>query len=196
MQEDLKDLIEISRYYGKNKRAVIAGGGNTSMKTPEKLWVKASGHALATIDENGFAILDREKLKAISEGTYSKDPFQREREIKDDLMAANLTPDRRPSVETSLHDVIRYKFVIHLHPTWVNGVMCGNDVEDHIQEIFGAEALYIPYTDPGYILFKKIEEELERHREKSSSDPAIILLQNHGIFVAADTTAEVKKIYD
>ena len=34
---------------------VIAGGGNTSFKTADRLWVKASGHALATIDEEGFA---------------------------------------------------------------------------------------------------------------------------------------------
>jgi rhamnose utilization protein RhaD (predicted bifunctional aldolase and dehydrogenase) len=76
-KKDLKDLVEISRHYGKNKRAVIAGGGNTSMKTGEKLWVKASGHALETIDESGFAVLDRKKLQVISTREYSTDPFER-----------------------------------------------------------------------------------------------------------------------
>ena len=63
MKQDLKDLIDVSRYYGSDNRAVIAGGGNTSLKTADRLWVKASGYALATIDEDGFAILDREKLQ-------------------------------------------------------------------------------------------------------------------------------------
>ena len=43
MDKDLQELIEISRYYGKDPRYVIAGGGNTSMKTPENIWVKRPG---------------------------------------------------------------------------------------------------------------------------------------------------------
>jgi NAD(P)-dependent dehydrogenase (short-subunit alcohol dehydrogenase family)/rhamnose utilization protein RhaD (predicted bifunctional aldolase and dehydrogenase) len=196
MNQDLKDLIEVSRFYGIDKRAVIAGGGNTSLKTPDRLWIKASGHALGTIDEDGFAVLDREKLKLISSKDYSNEPFQREEEIKNDLMAANLTQDLRPSVETSLHDIIRYKFVVHLHPTLVNGLMCGTGVEKHISGIFGKEALYVPYTDPGYILFSKIEKKLLEYRKSSEKDPPVILLQNHGIFVGADTISDIRKIYD
>ncbi len=195
-EKDLNDLIEVSRHYGNNKRAVMAGGGNTSMKTADKLWVKASGHALATIGKEGFAILEREKLKKISTREYSGDPFQREREIKDDLTAANLTPDRRPSVETSLHDLMRARFVVHLHPTYVNGILCGNRAEEMVPGIFGPDALYIPYTDPGYTLFKEIEKQLEAYRAKHKKDPSVILIQNHGIFVGADSTAEIRRIYD
>jgi rhamnose utilization protein RhaD (predicted bifunctional aldolase and dehydrogenase) len=157
---DIQSLIEISKFYGKNKSFVIAGGGNTSYKTDDKLWVKASGFALATITEEGFAVLDRKKLAKISENEYSTDPFERERQIKDDLADATITKDKRPSVETSLHDCINYKFVIHLHPTLVNGVMCGNDVEKLMEPLFGADALFIPYIDPGYILFKEVEAKI------------------------------------
>ena len=65
--KEIEELIEISRKYGKDSRYVIAGGGNTSYKNAEKLWVKASGCALATITEDGFAVLDRKKLNVISE---------------------------------------------------------------------------------------------------------------------------------
>ncbi len=191
-----RNLYNISRFYGQNKRYVIAGGGNTSMKTPDRIWIKASGFALSDITDGGFAMLDRDKLKRISSAEYSSDPFQREREIKDDLADANLTPDRRPSVETSLHDLIQYRFVVHLHPTLVNGLMCGNDVVNHVSKLFGEEALYIPYTDPGYILFKEVEKKLQEYREKTGKDPAIILLQNHGIFVSAETTGEIHKTYE
>jgi rhamnose utilization protein RhaD (predicted bifunctional aldolase and dehydrogenase) len=186
----------LSRFYGSNKSFVIAGGGNTSYKTEDKLWVKASGFALATITEEGFAVLDRKKLAVISEKSYSADPFERERQIKDDLADATITKDKRPSVETSLHNAINYKFVIHLHPTMVNGVMCGNDVEKLIEPLFGADALYIPYTDPGYILFKEVEAKVKAFRTSKGSDPKVILLQNHGIFVSADTTQEVIDLYD
>lgn len=192
----LEDLGGISRFYGSNKSFVIAGGGNTSYKTEDKLWVKASGFALATITEEGFAVLDRKKLSKISENEYSADPFERERQIKDDLADATITKDKRPSVETSLHNAINYKFVIHLHPTLVNGIMCGNDVEKLIVPLFGADALYIPYTDPGYVLFKEVEDKVKDFRSKKGFDPKVILLQNHGIFVSADTTQEVVDLYD
>jgi len=192
----LVDLREISRFYGVNKSFVIAGGGNTSYKTKDKLWVKASGFALSTITEEGFAILDRKILASISEKSYSADPFERERQIKDDLAGATLTKDKRPSVETSLHNLIKYKFVIHLHPTAVNGVMCSNNAEKLVEPLFGPDALYIPYTDPGYTLFKEVESKVKQFRLKKVSDPKVILLQNHGIFVSADTTQEVIDIYD
>ncbi len=196
MQKDLQELVNISHFYGQDKRYVIAGGGNTSMKTADRIWIKASGFALSTITEEGFAMLDREKLKKISSVEYSKDPFQREREIKDDLTEATITKDRRPSVETSLHDLIQYKFVVHLHPTLVNGLMCSNDVKDHLSSLFGEDTLYIPYADPGYILFRQVEIQLMKYRNKAGKDPVIILLQNHGIFVGAETIKEIRTIYD
>jgi len=193
---NIQSLIEISQFYGKKKEMVIAGGGNTSYKTKDKLWVKASGFALATITEEGFAMLDRKKLALISEKSYSTDPFERELEIKDDLAEATITKDKRPSVETSLHNAINYKFVIHLHPTLVNGLMCGNDVEKLMEPLFGADALYISYTDPGYILFKEVEAKVKAFRTWKGSDPKVILLQNHGIFVSSDTTQEVIDLYN
>jgi rhamnose utilization protein RhaD (predicted bifunctional aldolase and dehydrogenase) len=195
MTTDLQELISISQFYGQDKRSVIAGGGNTSLKTHDRLWIKASGFALATITGEGFAIMDREKLKNISTRKYSEEPFQREREIKEDLVVANLTKDRRPSVETSLHDLIDFKFVVHLHPTLVNGLLCGNDAEKCVSILFGEDALYVPYRDPGYVLFKEIEAMLVTFRQSRGKDPHIILLQNHGIFVGAETTAEIKTIY-
>jgi rhamnose utilization protein RhaD (predicted bifunctional aldolase and dehydrogenase)/NAD(P)-dependent dehydrogenase (short-subunit alcohol dehydrogenase family) len=196
MNQGIKDLVEISQFYGSNKAMVIAGGGNTSFKTEDNLWVKASGFALATITEEGFAVMDRKKLAKISENEYSTDSFERESQIKDDLADATITKDKRPSVETSFHDAINYKFVIHLHPTLVNGIMCSNKAEELVKPVFGEEAVYIPYIDPGYILFKAVEAKIIEFRAAKGYDPKVILLQNHGIFVSADTTQEVIDIYD
>ncbi|WP_167614225.1 SDR family NAD(P)-dependent oxidoreductase [Maribellus sediminis] len=196
MNQGVKELIEISRAYGSKKEYVIAGGGNTSFKTENQLWIKASGFALATISEEGFGVMDRSKLDKISENEYSSDSFERESQIKDDLAAATITKDKRPSVETSFHNAINYKFVIHLHPTAVNGIMCSNKAEELVKPVFGDEAVYIPYIDPGYILFKAVEAKILAFRAEKGYDPKVILLQNHGIFVSADTTQEVIDIYD
>ncbi|MDR1676625.1 MAG: SDR family NAD(P)-dependent oxidoreductase [Tannerella sp.] len=194
--KEIEQLIAISRKYGSDSRYVIAGGGNTSYKDDEKLWVKASGYPLATITEDGFAVLDRRKLAVISERTYSADPALREEEVKNDLAAACLTKDRRPSVETSMHNAIHYRYVVHLHPTMVNALMCSRDAEAATQRLFGDEAVYIPYTDPGYTLFREVENRIGICRASSGREPAILLLQNHGIFVGADTTEEIEAIYD
>ncbi len=194
--KEIQELIDISRHYGGDTRYAIAGGGNTSYKNEEKLWVKASGHALATITEDGFAVLDRAKLNVISTRQYSKDRAEREEQVKNDLAAACITPGRRPSVETSMHDAIGYRFIVHLHPTLVNGLMCGNDAEAGTKELFGEEALYIPYIDPGYVLFKEVENRVNAYKAKYGKEPQIILLQNHGIFVGADSTDEISTIYD
>lgn len=172
--KEIEELIEISRKYGKDSRYVIAGGGNTSYKNAEKLWVKASGCALATITEDGFAVLDRKKLNVISEKTYSSDTAAREEEVKNDLAAACITKDRRPSVETSMHNALEANFIVHLHPTMVNGLMCGQNAEAETQKLFGDDAVYIPYTDPGYVLFKEVENRINAYKAKFGKEPAIL----------------------
>ena len=196
MQEQIKQLIEISRKYGSDKRYVIAGGGNTSFKNDDFLWVKASGHTLATITEDGFAVLDRKKLKVISTKKYTTDVVNREENVKNDLYAACITKDRRPSVETSLHNLIDYAFVVHLHPTVVNGLMCSKNAEIETKKMFGDNALFIPYTDPGYTLFKVIMSYISHYKRKKGKHPNLILVQNHGIFVGADSIEEIESIYD
>ena len=191
----IENLVAISRKYGSDSRFVIAGGGNTSYKDERHLWVKASGHALATIGEDGFAVLDRSKLNPMGEKTYSADVAEREAQVKEDLAAACLTKGRRPSVETSLHNCMDFAYVVHLHPTLVNGLMCSAKAMVTCADLF-PEALYIEYTDPGYTLFKKVYDRIKAFEQAYGKQPQVIFLQNHGVFVAADTTEEIDRIYD
>lgn len=192
--KQIEDLIAISRKFGQDSRFVIAGGGNTSYKDENRLWVKASGHALATITEDGFAVLDRALLNEMGEKAYNADTAIREEQVKNDLAAACITKDRRPSVETSLHNCMGFAFVVHLHPTLVNGLMCSMNAEAACKEIF-PDALYIEYTDPGYTLFKKVYDRIKAYKAEKGKEPQVIFLQNHGIFVGGDTTAEIEGIY-
>lgn len=192
--KQIEDLIAISRKFGQDSRFVIAGGGNTSYKDENRLWVKASGHALATITEDGFAVLDRALLNEMGEKAYNEDTAIREEQVKNDLSVACITKDRRPSVETSLHNCMGFAFVVHLHPTLVNGLMCSVNAEAACKEIF-PDALYIEYTDPGYTLFKKVYDWIKAYKAEKGKEPQVIFLQNHGIFVGGDTTAEIEGIY-
>jgi rhamnose utilization protein RhaD (predicted bifunctional aldolase and dehydrogenase)/NAD(P)-dependent dehydrogenase (short-subunit alcohol dehydrogenase family) len=198
MKKPLDQLVELSRYYGSDNEFVLAGGGNTSYKDSKKIWVKASGVPLATISHDGFVALSREKLNIISEKKYSNKSAIREKQVKDDLYNSKIDPEDplRPSVETSLHNLIRYAYVVHLHPTLVNGLMCAKDSRSVTKKLFGDRILYIPYTDPGYTLFKKIEEGLNLYRFKNDSDPQLIFLENHGVFVSADNPKQIRSLYN
>jgi NAD(P)-dependent dehydrogenase (short-subunit alcohol dehydrogenase family)/rhamnose utilization protein RhaD (predicted bifunctional aldolase and dehydrogenase) len=198
MRPEINDLIEISKFYGRNKECVIAGGGNTSFKDDQTIWIKASGQPLAELTEEGLVVLNREKLHVISSNNYPDDTSLREEHVKTDMLASIIDQGRnlRPSVETSLHEIIRYRFVVHLHPTLINGLLCSRNARSLTQKIFGESVLFVPYTDPGYTLFKKLESEIISYREKLMHDPQIIFLENHGSFVGADTTEEIRKIYD
>lgn len=196
MDQNLQDLISVSRLFGGDPAYVIAGGGNTSYKNEEKIWIKASGISLATIDEKGFVSLSREKLKVISHKQYSLDPLLRENEVKADLFEAIVSPkELRPSVETSLHELINYRYVVHTHPTKVNGMMCSMQAEASCRELFGDKALFVPYTDPGYILFKVVADGILQFTAKHGFEPQLIFLENHGVFVGANTTSEIVKLY-
>lgn len=192
--KEIEELIAISRKYGSDPRYVIAGGGNTSYKNDGKIWVKASGHALATITEDGFAVLDRKLLNPMGRKRYSSEPSVREEQVKNDLAAACITTDRRPSVETSLHNCMGFAYVVHMHPTVVNGMMCSQFSKAECTDMF-PDALYIEYTDPGYTLFKKVYNRIKAYKAEYGVEPQVIFLQNHGIFVGADTPAEVDVLY-
>jgi len=198
MKPEIKELIDISRYYGNNKDFVIAGGGNTSYKSDDTIWIKASGSSLAEMTEDGLVALDRNKLQVVSTNTYAEDSALREEQVKNDMAASIHEKDRnkRPSVETSLHETIKFRFVVHLHPTLINGLLCSRNAKTLTQKLFGDKVLFVPYTDPGYILFKKLETDITDYRQKFSREPQIIFLENHGVFVGADTTAEIKIIYE
>lgn len=197
MDSILNDLVNISRKYGSNPEYVIAGGGNTSCKNDNYLWIKASGTSLATIDEDGFAKMDRNCLDKIATKNYSNDPLKRETEIKEELhhcIAGDKS--KRPSVETSLHNLLEKAFVVHTHPTLINGLMCAVNSRDITEELFGDDALYVEYTDPGYVLFKLVEKKIDEYRLNFNKEPEIIFLENHGVFVSSDTTERINTIYD
>jgi len=194
--KEIQELIDISRYYGANKDYTLAGGGNTSYKNDEFIWIKSSGSTLATISEDGFAQLYREKVQIVGEKKYSDDEQQREVEVKEDLIAANVYPElgKRPSVETSFHELIDYAFVVHMHPTMTNALMCSENAKKETLGMFGEEAMYIPFA-PGYPLFMLVKKAMTAHRVKYENDAKIIFLENHGVFVSANSISEIKELY-
>jgi rhamnose utilization protein RhaD (predicted bifunctional aldolase and dehydrogenase) len=193
----IEQLITVSRRYGADPDYVVAGGGNTSWKNGDDLYIKGSGVALETITESGFVRMDRSRLAAIWSASYPEKSAERETAVLADLMAARRTGEeaKRPSVETLLHDILPYAFVVHTHPALVNGITCSARGEEAAKELFGDSVLWIPSINPGYILASRVRDDYAKHLRATGKQPSFILLQNHGIFVAADTVSGIDETY-
>lgn len=192
----LEELTALSRRYGGNPDYVIAGGGNTSFKDPDTLYVKGSGIALAECRPEDFVKMNRSALKAVLTKTYPPDPDQREQAVLADMMAARLPGEaqKRPSVETLLHDILPFALVVHTHPALVNGLTCSRQGAEAAKRLFPS-AVWIPSINPGYILSKTVAQALDASRAAYGKPPEIIFLQNHGVFVGADTPAALDAQY-
>jgi rhamnose utilization protein RhaD (predicted bifunctional aldolase and dehydrogenase) len=193
---NLETLIEISRRYGADPDYVLAGGGNTSLKDGDVIAVKASGALLGIIDENGFVQLSLSKLRALFDMALPSDSEAREKIVLEKLLEARLPGQtRRPSVETLLHALFPYRFVIHLHPALVNGMLCSRQALSAAETLFRNEASVLPYITPGYILADAVRRVFEHRTSSGMSPPKILFLQNHGVFVAADSVEEIETLY-
>jgi len=191
------ELISLTRRYGGNPDYVLAGGGNTSLKEQGILYVKASGSAMAVIEEDGFVKMDQAKLDAVWSAGYPDDPEEREDRALADLMDARLPgEDARPSVETLLHSLIPFRYVVHTHPALVNAVTCARGGEQAVRELLGERALWIPVVNPGYILAKTIRDALDARLAADRTFPDYIVLQNHGVFTGGETPGEVDRRYE
>ena len=196
MKEKLASIAELSQFYGANPDFVFLGGGNTSVKNDTTLYIKPSGCALATIQPEQFLAIDRAQLNKLFEFPVPENVQLRE-EIAKNMLAAAVRPigAGRPSVETPLHNIIDYTYIVHLHPALVNGLTCAIDGKAACARMF-PDALWIDYCDPGSTLAFVAKKALDEDTAKRGCQAKVIFLQNHGVFVGADSPEEVKAIYD
>ncbi|HRR33669.1 MAG TPA: class II aldolase/adducin family protein [Kiritimatiellia bacterium] len=195
MMTNLLDTItQLSHEFGSGEY-VKAGGGNTSCKTDDTLWVKPSGTTLASMTPQRFVAMDRAKLAHLYTAQTPADAAAREELVKN-MMAAAVKPETpgRASVEAPLHDSLSARFVVHTHPAAVNGLTCAVGGRAAAERLF-PDALWVPYTDPGYTLCMAVRAAIRDYRAQHGREPALIFLENHGVFVAGDTAEAVRAAY-
>lgn len=195
---DLDALLDISHRYGGDEEYVLAGGGNTSYKESGVLYVKGSGTQLADIKQEQFVAMDMRKLREMPENQGDPEMSEDERETRAlaAMMAARLPGEehKRPSVESVLHALFIHKLVLHVHPALVNGMTCSIEGEKTCHRLFGEEAIWINLTKPGLVLAQVCKKAFEKYTEHTGRFPQLVFLQNHGIFVAADSVGEIDEL--
>lgn len=189
--QQLNALAAMSNKFGSNPDYVLAGGGNTSFKSEDRLWVKGSGTSLATIKGEDFVVLERPLLAEMWNAEYPEDEDAREAAVLKDMMNARVKGEnRRPSVETLLHDLFPQQFILHVHPAIVNGITCSKDGEAAMKRLF-PDAVWVPACKPGYILALDCKKVMDAYKAETGKDCCLLFLENHGIFFAGSSTEEV-----
>jgi rhamnose utilization protein RhaD (predicted bifunctional aldolase and dehydrogenase)/NAD(P)-dependent dehydrogenase (short-subunit alcohol dehydrogenase family) len=188
--EDLALRVYTTRLLGRNKKLVLHGGGNTSVKTKIKdidgkkydvLCVKGSGWDMADIEPEGLPAVKLEPLLSLKNKKYLSDEnmvsYQKKNLIN--IKSPN------PSVETFLHAFLPFKYVDHTHADAILNITNRPGGLNFCKKIFGHKVSIVPYVMPGFMLSKKVSEIY-------SVNPNIncLILMNHGIFTFADEAKE------
>ncbi|MEN6309029.1 MAG: class II aldolase/adducin family protein [Anaerohalosphaeraceae bacterium] len=191
----LATITRLSHQFGTSDY-VKGGGGNTSAKDAQTVWVKPSGTLLSGLKPDDFVAIDRSKLAQLYIAPTPAEPQAREALVKDIMTAAVCAGSKgRPSVEAPLHESLDARFVVHTHPARVNGLCCAKQGKATAAKLF-PKALWIDYIDPGYTLCMKVRKDIHEYQQRYGKQPEIILLENHGIFVSANCDKHIALLYE
>ncbi len=181
-----KDFVHMSQHIGKDLFYIQGAGGNTSVKTSNThMIIKASGFLLKNVTTTtGYSIVSYPQvLKTLDMQSLDNTIFAQQ------MNACVMDTENRPSIETALHALLPKKYIIHTHSVWVNIITCSEQGKSIAQALF-PKSLWIPYETPGLDLCQS----LKSHLQQSGHAP-VIFLQNHGIFVSADTSEQALQIH-
>ena len=183
---DIFQLSSISRQVGERFDLVQAGGGNTSVKMDQLLFIKSSGCHLSNMNVNkNYVGVNFENIKSKLTTIGGNSKKEREQQSKQ-LVDSNIIflKNYRPSIETTLH-CVTHKYTVHLHPIQFNYISALDKVDQILEELFSDYCL-IDYQTPG------IEVTLELlHKYQGEK---IIFMKNHGIVVTSDDPQEIRVI--
>ena len=180
--------VHASRLLGSDPALVLAGGGNSSVKTVERdvhgdpvdvLWVKGSGWDMGSIEPAGFAPLRLAPVVRLAELSSLADAT-----MANELKAASLDiAAPAPSVESILHATLPHRFVMHTHADAVVALTNTPDGREVVADVYGDELVVVPYVMPGFDLARRCAEIFPAE----SHDRTIgMVLLNHGLFTFAD----------
>lgn len=184
----LGGCVHASRLLGSDPALVLAGGGNSSVKTLETdvhgdpvevLWVKGSGWDMGSIEPAGFAPLRLAPVARLAELESLPDAV-----MANELKAASLDIGApAPSVESILHATLPHRFVMHTHADAVVALTDTPDGRDVVHEVYGDELVIVPYVMPGFDLARRCAEIFPAAATEATVG---MVLLNHGLFTFAD----------
>jgi rhamnose utilization protein RhaD (predicted bifunctional aldolase and dehydrogenase) len=207
LERRLDELLTLSREIGRPERDyVILAEGNTSVRLEDgSFLVKASGARLGEIEARDFVRLRLEPLLHAVLDDAELDAHG----VRALLRSARVEPSPgpgEPSIETFVHVAALglggARFVVHTHPTVLNGMLCASGAEEHFSGslfpdevvVCGPAALYVRYFEPGLPLARALPPRLREFLADHGEPPRTILLENHGLVALGGSAAEAEAV--
>jgi rhamnose utilization protein RhaD (predicted bifunctional aldolase and dehydrogenase) len=180
---EYRALLELSARLGADPLRTQAAGGNTSVKRDGLMWIKASGTWLA--DALVQDIMTPVRLAPMLGAIEANDPRAA---TGVDFVDRDLAPEAlRPSIETSVHAIIPFPVVVHIHCVDTIALAVRTDgeaiVKSRLRRFHDVVTALIPYVKPGLPLAQAIGE-------RSGAKPNVLILGNHGLVVGGASVAE------
>jgi rhamnose utilization protein RhaD (predicted bifunctional aldolase and dehydrogenase) len=169
-----REFIKTSASIGKDSMLVQGAGGNTSYKSENQMWIKASGKWLSNSEEEDiFVEVDLVKIHNNLKNNKSQP-------LKGSYIANKAL---RPSIETTLHALMPHKVVLHSHPINLLCMLILEDGESKLVKLLkDFNCTWVPYARPGQELTSKVQEATHlKHVD-------VLLLANHGLVVGAENS--------
>jgi rhamnose utilization protein RhaD (predicted bifunctional aldolase and dehydrogenase)/NAD(P)-dependent dehydrogenase (short-subunit alcohol dehydrogenase family) len=174
--------IYTTRLLGGDRKLVLHGGGNSSVKMRMKdlvgdevdvLCVKGTGSDMAEADARSMvAVRLAPLLKLRTWNDLSDDEMARvQRAHLIDPMAPS------PSLELLLHAFVPHKYVDHTHATALLSLIDQPNGEDIVREVYGDTIGLVPYVRPGFGLAKASANTFDANPKVRG-----LVLDKHGIF--------------
>mgnify|MGYP001599014144 FL=1 len=127
-------LEKISKAFANNIEYSQGGGANISAKDKDIMIIKASGFTLSDmISKKGFIATNYKQISQmyLQEELFSED-YSRKK-IKESIISIN--SNLKPSIEVGFHSFLS-KYVIHLHPLYLNAILCLKDSKKILKELY------------------------------------------------------------
>jgi rhamnulose-1-phosphate aldolase/alcohol dehydrogenase len=179
--DPVDQLVQVSRWVGAETSLAVWGGGNTSVKLEEPdllgrpvrvLRVKGSGSDLKSVTRRDFPGVRLPEVLALLERGDMGD-----QEMVDYLARCLQEPGSpRPSIETLLHGFLEAETVIHTHADAIVGLTNNERGQAAVEDLFGKEAIWVPYRRPGFRLSKEVWAAIRARPEARA-----IVLEKHGL---------------
>ena len=174
IHDTLNLFKKISKFAGERFDLVQAGGGNSSVKIGNWMFIKASGVNMTSIDtRNGYVIINNQNLLDDIDNDCVKD-----------VTKYNLIGTKRASIETFMHAILK-KYTLHLHPIQVIRILITMEAKNIIKELF-PQSLIIDYLTPGIQICNAIKRVYNNEK--------LIFLINHGIIITSDQPEDIYEI--
>jgi len=163
-------LSQLCRAVGDDLLLVQGGGGNGSVKSRGRMWIKASGVRMADVGlTSGHCSLDLHPLRA-------------------GHPVPNTPP--RPSMEWGLHAALG-PAVLHTHPVFTNAFACMKDGPAALAEALGQAPVWLDCLAPGPDLACGLAALVNQFQETAGQMPDHVVLANHGLVASGPGVAEV-----